>query len=223
MGVDLCGFVTEYPVEVPWNVSREQCGELMRAAIPPVKSCIVTGGSREQILDLALALKPNLVQLHFRETLEDTACLVRTLAPHGIGIIKTIPTSASERLRQFGAEDVETCVKKLCEAGVYAVLIDSREPSNAADRGVKADLSLCCRVKAAAGCPVMVGGGITHENCREVIEEVAPEIMDVMTGVERCPGVKSAELLSKLCNAINGDTSGKGAGLSRWPERPVRT
>ena len=202
MGVSICGFVTEYPLEVPWNLSPEQCADLIRSVSPPTKSCVVTGGSREQISSLALALKPDLIQLHYRETLEDTSAVVRTLSPHGIGVIKTVPAAPEERLLQFGTENIRHCVRALCETGVYAILVDGRTPANAASGGVPADLSFYRQVKSAADRPVMLGGGITAENCRKIILEAQPEIIDVMTGVETAPGTKSKQMLAALLNQI---------------------
>lgn len=197
-GVDICGFVTEYPLAVPWNLTREQCTALIQGVTMPTKSCIVTGGEPEKIILLALTVKPDLVQLHYRETLKDTITIVQSLAPHGIGVIKTIPNLAAERLRQFGTEDIELSVRRLCETGAYAILVDSRGPSNATGGGTTADLSFCCRVKTAAACLVMLGGGIKPENCLAAITEANPDIIDVMTGVELSPGVKSAEQITKL-------------------------
>ena len=34
-GVDICGFVTEYPVPVPWNLRRERCAELLASLDAP--------------------------------------------------------------------------------------------------------------------------------------------------------------------------------------------
>ena len=198
IGADICGFVVEYPVQVPWNLLREQCAELLPAVSRPAKTCVVTGGEREKIISLALELKPSLVQLHYHESLADTLAVVRALSPYGIGVIKTVPIHPEERLRQFGTEDAGRCAEALCAGGDYAVLVDSRSPSNAASGGGAADLSLFAQVKRAAACPAGLGGGITPENCREIIEKVNPDFLDVMTGVETAPGVKSEERIKKL-------------------------
>lgn len=205
MGVDLCGFVTEYPLAVPWNLTREQCAALMPFISPPTKSCIVTGGAREKIISLALALQPDYIQLHYHEKLEDVEDIVQALSPHDIKIIKTIPASEEERERQFGTADIERCTQKLCSAGVSLILVDSRGPSNAAAGGTAASLPLYGRVKAAAACPVMLGGGITPDNCREVIAKAHPDILDVMTGVETAPGWKDEELVGRLAGAVRGE------------------
>lgn len=189
VGVDICGFVTEYPIHVPWNLTRERCAELLRSVAPPTKSCIVTGGSREHILDLALALRPNLIQLHYHETAADTKYLVRVLAPHGIGVIKTISPG----------EDIDA----LCSAKVYALLVDARGPANAASGG-DANLEFYRRVKSSADCPVMLAGGITTKNIQSTISAATPDIIDVMSGVESAPGIKSRKKIIELAAAFAG-------------------
>ena len=203
MGVDICGFVVEYPVEVPWNLPSEACGQLLARVSPPAKSCIVTGGPPEKVLSLARKLKPDLVQLHYRETLADTKDLVRALAPYGIGVIKAIPADPAERAAQFGMRDLEGCVRALSGAGVYAILADSRGASNAATGGAL-DLPFCRQVQATAGCPVAIGGGIAAGNCRRISAEIQPAIIDVMTGVETAPGEKSPEKLAALLRELGG-------------------
>lgn len=199
MGVDICGFVTEYPLDVPWNLTREQCAALIPQVVPPTKSCIVTGGASGAVIALALALRPDYVQLHYHETIEDTADIVRVLSPGGIRVIKTISASPEERRSQFKTDDPALCAKLLTDIGVSVILVDSRGPSNASSGGSAADLPLYEKVKKAAGCPVMLGGGIRPDNYSHIAAVYQPDILDVMTGVETVPGVKSRELLRLMC------------------------
>ena len=201
-GVEICGFVTEYPVPVPWNLSRERCKELLPLVRGRAKSCIVTGGTREKILDLALFLQPDFIQLHGGESLAVTKDLVRDLAPLGIRVIKTIPPTAEARLREFGTADPAACGRLLDGAGVYAALVDARGPDNAANAGLQADPSLFLAVREAARCTVILGGGVRSENCAQLIASLDPAVLDVMTGVETKPGIKSEAMLDALLTAM---------------------
>ena len=201
-GVDICGFVTEYPVPVPWNLSRERCKELLPLVRGRAKSCVVTGGEPDKLRSLAFGLRPDLVQLHGGESLEVTAALAEELAPLGVGVIKTVPASPEARLREFGTADPAACGKMLSEAGVYAALVDARGPENAALPGLKADFSLFRAVRDAARCTTILGGGVRSENCAELIERLHPAVLDVMTGVELSPGRKSEEMLDALLEAM---------------------
>ena len=112
------------------------------------------------------------------------------------------PTSPDERRGQFGAGSLEDCVRALCGIGVYGVLADSRGPDNAAQGGAL-DLGFSQRVCAVSTCPVAIGGGITADNCRTIVEAVRPAILDVMTGVEDAPGRKSGEKLAALLGVLH--------------------
>jgi len=202
IGFDVLGFVTEYPLAVPWNLKREQTAALFdqirRSDDRQAKSCIVTGGSPEFVIELATELKPDLVQLHYRETFEDTRIIVNELKKLDIGIIKTIPASPAARLEQFGTDNLLAAVELLNSIDIYAILVDSRGPENASETGRKIDTKFCRQVIQAAKKPVIIAGGISPENIIEVIEETGAEIVDIMTGVEVSPGVKSFELLDQV-------------------------
>ncbi len=215
-GVDICGFVTEYPVPVPWNLSRERCAELLPLVRGKAKSCVVTGGAPEKLLDLAVGLRPDFLQLHGGESLEVAADLVQALSPLNIRVIKTIPSSAEARRREFGTADPAECGRLLDEAGVYAALVDARGPDNAASTGLQADPSLFLAVRNASRCLTILGGGIRSENCAELMEMLHPAVLDVMTGVEYTPGRKSEKLLTALLAAMEQGASSSG-GEQRFP------
>ncbi|NLW12361.1 MAG: hypothetical protein GX028_10160, partial [Clostridiaceae bacterium] len=195
------------PLLVPWNLRREQTAALLdqirRSTDRPAKSCIVTGGSPKFVIELATELKPDLVQLHFRETIEDTRIITNELKELGIGIIKTIPVSSDVRLEQFGTDDLLAAVELLNDIDIYAILVDSRGPANAAESGRKIDTGFCHQVIQAAKKPVIIAGGIRPENIVEVIEETGAEIIDIMTGVEVSPGIKSFELLDRAVKQMS--------------------
>ena len=204
-GADVLGFVTEYPLPVPWNLTRQKAADLMARVSLPHKSCIVTGGSPEKILDLARELKPDLIQLHFRETLEDTKQILQALEPLGGGVIKTVPPDGLERIRQFGTEDLSAIASLLEKAGVYAILADSRTPENAARVSKNLDKVLFCSLMEVSRKPVILAGGITPENIGEILEDCGASFIDVMTGVENSPGVKDREKILGLIQAARAE------------------
>lgn len=204
LGVDILGFVTEYPLPVPWNLTRQEARAQMAEVRFRAKTCIVTGGQVDTIVALALELQPDYVQLHFHETLEDTRQIVKALAPHSIGVIKTIPASSGERLAQFGDARPEQCAAMLEHAGVTAVLVDSRAPGNAGESGRPADLELYHRVRSAVATPVVLAGGITPENGEALLQHTQSQWIDVMTGVESSPGCKDARRLQALVRLVRG-------------------
>lgn len=202
--VDILGFVTEYPLPVPWNLTRQEAHARMAEVHSRAKTCMVTGGQVDRVVALALELRPDYVQLHFHETLEDTRQIVKALAPYSIGVIKTIPADSGERLAQFGDARPEQCAVMLERAGVAAVLVDSRAPGNAGESGRPADLELYHRVRSAVAIPVVLAGGITPENGEALLRHTQPQWIDVMTGVESSPGCKDARRLRALVRLVRG-------------------
>ena len=98
LGVDILGFVTEYPLPGPWNLSRQQVRPLLQLIRPPCRSCLVTGGPPEKVIELASSLRPAIVQLHYRETLEETITIADALHKLQIQVIRNVPTQAEDRL-----------------------------------------------------------------------------------------------------------------------------
>lgn len=212
LGVDILGFVTEYPLPVPWNLTRQETHARMAEVHSLAKTCIVTGGQVDQVVALARELQPDYIQLHFHETLKDTRQIVKALALYSIGVIKTIPVSSDERLAQFGDARPEQCAAMLERAGAAAVLVDSRAPGNAGESGRPADLELYHRVRSAVAIPVMLAGGITPENGEALLRHTQPQWIDVMTGVESSPGCKDARRLQALVRLVWGCRLEKSEG-----------
>jgi phosphoribosylanthranilate isomerase len=191
-GADIIGFVVEYPVPVPWNLNAEEAKKLIAAVPKPTETCIVVGGERSKILRLALTLKPNYVQLHGDETVADTAWLVNELKKHEIKIIKAIFANTSAVIDNS---------KDFCEAGVHALLLDSRTPNNA-ECGGEADINVFAELQNAVSCPVVLAGGLTPENVSDIIGKAKPQIIDLMTGVESRRGVKDEERIISFFKSL---------------------
>ena len=50
--------------------------------------------------------------------------------------------------------------------------------------------------------PLWLAGGITPENVGAIVEKFRPELVDVSSGVEDAPGIKNAQKISALFNAL---------------------
>ena len=191
-GTDILGFVVEFPRPVPWNITRTAARELIAAVNGPAQTCVVTSGPPEQVLPIARATKPDYLQLHGNETVAATACLVSELGRAGIKIIKTVfPTTP----------DLVKTAADYCATGIYALLLDPRTPDNAVHGGA-ADLSIFSRLQQAVNCPLILAGGITPDNVAKLVRQAKPQIIDLMTGVEHCPGVKDDAKVRALFKAL---------------------
>jgi phosphoribosylanthranilate isomerase len=202
LGVDILGFVTEYPIPVPWNLSRTEALPLLSMVQSQHQSCIVTGGTPEKVIELASSLRPSMVQLHYKETLADTILISDALLKLNIDVIKTVPPGIEDRILQFGTSDIDKIVAGICKTSVYGLLADSRVPANSSENGTRMDLDFCTEIIKRSSKPVIIAGGINADNVSYFVRRTGTEFIDIMTGVECTPGEKDAVLLSRLLSSI---------------------
>ena len=197
---DIIGFVVEYPVDVPWNLSVERTKELI-AYFKECKSrcdstsecCMVTGGSSEKLLGLLEELSVDYIQLHYKEDVKEIQSCVdyRKRTGKTFKIIKTIPK-----------KDSLNCVKAYEKAGADILLLDARTPENAAEKSTVFDAGLFLDIKKSTGLPVMAAGGIVPENVRKILSDLNPDMIDIMTGVEEDYGIKSKEKIEMIMKEV---------------------
>lgn len=213
-GADCVGFVVEYPVPVPWNLSREQARDLLALVPPMTTRAVVTGGAPDRVLALARYLVPHLVQLHTDNTLEETARIARELASLGIGLIRALRIDvATGRACGEIAEPLQAALA-LQETGVAAVLLDARTEQMPAGTGVSVDWSTALAIREGLFLPLILAGGLTPQNVHSAVQQVRPYAVDVISGVEVSRGVKSPELIRQFvlqANALQGRRHRRGA------------
>lgn len=196
-GADIVGFVVDYPQPVPWNLDIQSVKQLMKVVSGQSKTCIVTGGTPDKVINLILETRPDYVQLHFDESLVDTAKIINETKKYGVKIIKTLFPNTP---------DLEKAAVDFHMTGVDALLFDSRTPDNVI-LGGKADIAGFIKVRDAVKCPVILAGGINPANVEEIIKKTNAEIIDLMTGVEQSPGVKDEAKVISLFKALNRDNT----------------
>ena len=200
-GVERIGMVCEYPVYVPWSMDRERVCELRNDIPKGFTSVVVTGGDSGKILEIARSVRPDMMQLHYKEGADQLKGLVPELKKMGISVIKTVPVSPEDSLEQFGTDDMENVIRQLEECGVDELLVDPRHGANAERMDLKADEDLFKKILEAASIPVILAGGLNTDNIRDSIDRTGAESVDVMTGSEDSPGRKNKEKIRFLAGA----------------------
>lgn len=203
-GIEVLGFVVDYPKPVPWNLKQAEAKDLMRLVTPSYKTCIVTGGKSEDIIRLAMELRPNMVQLHYHETLEDTRVIAESLSEAGIDTIKTVPLGPQEQLLQFGTTELEDIIKRLSETKMSAILVDSREASNASEAGKLINCNMFRRIRQITNKRLILAGGLNTDNIADMLYNTEAEYIDLMTGVELSAGVKDADKIKAIMREASG-------------------
>lgn len=187
-GVDAVGFVVEYPIEVPWNMSRERAKELISKVSPFVSRVVVVGGNLEHILCIAEATMPDALQLHRDEPVEETAAIVECLRDRQIQVIKAFRVDA--RRQGIDVSQVVKSCKEFARTGISALLLDSKTEAMPAGTGVPFDWRLAKQVKDTLNVPLILAGGLNAETVGRAIEWIDPFGVDVISGVEVEPGRK---------------------------------
>lgn len=142
------------------------------------------------LTEIALILKPDLIQLHGDETVE-RAGQVRTLT--GAGIIKVLPIRTAEDFA--GAEAWVPLVDYL--------MFDAKPPEGShLPGGVGARFDWTLLAGRAFGRPWFVAGGLAPDNVAQAIRVSGAPLVDVSSGVESAPGVKDAALIAAFLEAV---------------------
>ncbi len=203
-GADSLGFVTEYPVAVPWNLKREESARLAAQAPPFVTTTAVVGGSVRDMVDIALTVHPHFLQLHGDETPEMIRDVCRALEKTGIRVLKAMRIDVDTGEARFQDTDPVRAAKKISELGVAGLVVDSKTSSRPAGTGVALDWSLARQIADSIDVPLILAGGLTALNVTEAIEKVRPYGVDVISGVESAPGVKDEKLMAAFVTAAKG-------------------
>jgi phosphoribosylanthranilate isomerase len=82
------------------------------------------------------------------------------------------------------------------------LLVDAHDPVKKGGTGTQVDWNVAAAI--AAQRPVLLAGGLTPGNIADAIARVRPFGVDVSSGVETSPGIKSHERMQALFKAIHG-------------------
>ncbi|WP_102347723.1 phosphoribosylanthranilate isomerase [Bacillus sp. Marseille-P3661] len=204
-GVHMVGLVVEYPLPVPWNLTHEEARNLIQCVPPLVDTCIVTGGTVEKVIDIANKTNPNIVQLHYKETLADVEEIASQLRSKGIQTTKALRIDSNGNC-DFEIRDPVQAAKALSTSGISAIIVDSYTESMPGGTGVMVNLSAFQTIQRESSLPVILAGGLNPMNIQALIDDVQPYAVDVLTGVEVIPGKKDAEKITEFlrcCQAVD--------------------
>jgi len=182
-GADAVGFVVGV-ASSPRNLSLIEAERLIRQVPPFVKSVLVTVPRSINDFSDYEKLNPDCIQIH-EENLK-AAEAFRLKLPNTL-LIGGVNAQA--------ATDVVSRAAKLFDA----VLLDSFVEGKYGGTGVVHDWELSKRVKQVIRPkPLILAGGLNPENVAEAVRTVEPYAVDVSSGVERQPGIKSYQKIVKF-------------------------
>ncbi|HZW14775.1 MAG TPA: phosphoribosylanthranilate isomerase [Brevundimonas sp.] len=174
----------------PRHIDPLHAATLFERARGKAKIVAVTVDVDDVLLtEIALVLKPDLIQLHGSET-PARAEQVRTLT--GAGIIRALPIRAHEDFAE--AEAWEPFADHL--------MFDAKPPEGSdLPGGVGARFDWALLADRAFRRPWFVAGGLRPENVADAVRISGAPMVDVSSGVESAPGVKDPALIAAFLEA----------------------
>jgi phosphoribosylanthranilate isomerase len=167
---------------------------------------VFVDASTEEIRNTAEAAGIRCVQLHGRTSPDTCSELAREFRV--IRAFSTDPQFRPEQVSLFGDCDV---------------LVDAHHPSLRGGTGLTSDWPAARTARSFARF-LMLSGGLSEQNVGQAIAAVAPDAVDVCSGVESAPGVKDHEAIKDFVAAVRtgersfqtpSHTSSKGVILSK--------
>lgn len=174
----------------PRHLELIAAAALFERARGRAKVVAVTVDADDALLtEIALVLKPDLIQLHGAET-PARAEQVRTLT--GAGVIKALPIRVHEDFAEAEAW------------GPFAdhLMFDARPPEGSdLPGGVGARFDWALLAGRAFRRPWFVAGGLSPDNVGDALRISGAPAVDVSSGVETAPGVKDPALIAAFLEA----------------------
>jgi len=183
LGVNAIGFIL-YPPS-PRFIELDLLQSITAELPPFVKGVgVFVNKPLDDLITLFNQSGLDLAQLHGEESPE----YCQELGKQGVPWIKTIHLKSMEDL------------KKIEEYPGNSFLLDAWSSTEYGGTGKTIDWSLAR--EAALMANIILAGGITPFNVQEAIKEVKPYGVDVSSGVEVSPGIKSIEKVTNLLSQI---------------------
>ena len=187
-GADALGFVVGVPSS-PRNLPVESAAELVRLVPVFTKAVLVmVPGCISEIAEAWKAVRPDALQVHGHglPSVEE----IREVAP-GATLIRGIRLEMGEALNNVEA------------AAFDAILLDTFVPGKHGGTGMIHDWEASRRIcRDMQPRRLILAGGLRPTNVQEAIRVVRPYAVDVSTGVESSPGVKSAEKMRDFIERV---------------------
>ena len=187
-GADFGGLV--FFAKSPRHLTLDQAALLASRMRGRLKlAALVVEEGDEQLAAIATRIKPDFFQLHGKETPERVAGI---RARFSIPVIKALPLAEPSDLDQVAAY----------EAMSEMFLFDATPDASATRPGGHGASFDWRRLKGRRfNRPWFLAGGLTPENVARAIEVSGAERVDVSSGVESAPGVKSDARITEFVAA----------------------
>lgn len=189
-GVAYLGF-NFYPTS-PRSLTPEAAARLAAAVPATVAKVALVVDADDRLLDeIAEALSPDIFQLHGHETPERVAGIK---ARNGRQVMKVVSI----------ATEADVAVARAYEGVADLLMFDAKPPPGGLPGGNGLAFDWRLLKDARWSLPWMLAGGLTPETVAEAIRSTGATRVDVASGVEDRPGVKSPDKIRRFLAAAKG-------------------
>ncbi len=185
-GINYLGFPLRLPVNKE-DISEEGAAEIIKSLAPPNYGIVITYlNIAEDIIQFCKELGCKIIQLH--GTIETSELKkLKNLFPELI-IIKSLVTG------KYSVAELKRIIDEQSNF-VDAFITDTYNPTTGATgaTGLTHDWEISRELVEYSSKPIILAGGLTHENVYDAIIKVKPAGVDSHTGVEDTSGRKDKE------------------------------
>jgi phosphoribosylanthranilate isomerase len=156
----------------------------------------------ETILRIASSVRPHFLQLHGDETKEAIQEICSAAAVMGTKVIKALRIDVDTGKAHFSEKDPVEASAILAETGISGLAVDSKTAKRPAGTGVPLDWRIAEQISSSIAIPLILAGGLTVQNVAQAIRRVKPYGVDVISGVEKAPGVKDRQRVVQFVRTV---------------------
>lgn len=210
LGATYVGAIVEI-TRSPRSISAAQAARLLRCAGGP--GVVVTDSTAlEWLAELAEAAGAAAIQLHGAQEPALITALRQQVGPQ-VEIWGVVGMPADPQAAQRALPSLAETARRYTEAGAAKLVLDTQISGASGGTGVPMSWELARQLIAACRVPVLLAGGITPDNARQALETSGAAGLDVSSGVETRPGVKSPAKLRQLLAVAGRKTEAAEQGI----------
>lgn len=193
LGADMVGVIVRVDVQTPRELNISKARRILDCVPSDTKTVLVTmPNTVEEALDLLAEIETDYVQVHSSLPPSELSDLEDRCDRGLIGVLSLSSTSEYSFDLKKRAERTASIADVL--------LIDSLKSTE----GKTYSRTIADHIIKNLSVPVILAGGLSPSNVRNVLENVDPFGVDVASGVESKPGIKDEELMRRFIRRVKG-------------------
>jgi phosphoribosylanthranilate isomerase len=197
LGASYVGLIVETP-RSPRSLTRAQARLLARAARAPAV-LVTTAVHPQAVAELVETVRPAVVQLHGGAGPERLRSVRELVGGVEVWHVVSVDVGADAGEAGKFVAEAQTAIA----AGADKLVVDAARGGQSGGTGTPVNWEVVAAVvEAVRETPVLLAGGLHLGNVAEAIGRARPAGVDVSSGVETAPGVKSPRLIRDFMRSV---------------------